>query len=287
MQLIIDSGGTKADFALIRNEKVIELGEMDGFNPTISQGIVLEKTISKNNLIQQHFGSIEKVIFYGAGMAKPANIKLVGNILGDLFVNADIELYEDMLGAIHAANMISTGDKIVGILGTGCNLSLVRGNVTTPAGVSLGFILGDEGSGAYIGKKVLTAALREKLDNHFLKALHEYLGINSKADIVTTLYKHPKPNRFLGSLSKLVNVHIGIESVRELVEDSFQDFVDHKLSIFRDYQSLPIYFVGSVAKHFEEILKEILLRNNYNFNQVIHRPIELLVKYQLKTINKT
>ena len=281
MILIVESGGTKADVALIDSQQNVEYTTMNGFNPTVSHGNDLKASISSTPRIANNLFEIKKVAFYGAGMAKPANIELVKQLLVEIFPLSEIELAEDMVGAIRASQSLNDGDRIVCILGTGCNLALIKNNEVIKSGVSLGFILGDEGSGAYLGKKFLTQVLRDQYEPTVWNDVSQHFENKSKEDIVTTLYKHPKPNQWLGSLCPLIKKHISDSQINQLVDASFQAFVDAKLNTYATSKELPIYFIGSIALHFEKEIKQVLSRNGYRFESIIEKPIEKLVEFEI------
>ena len=266
---------------MIRSPNAIQYAVMNGFNPTVSKGADLRNSLLANSLINTHQSDIQKVVYYGAGMAKPANIELVQNLLFKIFPLSEIELKEDMSGAIRASSMIDDQDRMVCILGTGCNIALVHNGQITDGGVSLGYILGDEGSGAHLAKKFLSNVLRDAYTDQILNEALELLNCSSREDVVTSLYKHPKPNQFLASLCPLIKKHQEIEPINQLVNNCFQDFVDVKLNRFASNKNLPIYFIGSIATHFEESLKQVLAENGYTYASNIQKPLEKLVEFEL------
>ena len=219
-------------------------------------------------------------------MAKPANIELVKRLLVEIFPLSEIELVEDMVGAIRASQSLNDGDRIVCILGTGCNLAKIKNNEVIESGVSLGYILGDEGSGAYLGKRFLTQVLRDQYDPVIWKDVSQHFENKSKEDLITTLYKHAKPNQWLGSLCPLIKMHMSVPAINQLVDASFQDFVHAKLNIYASSKELPIYFIGSIAQHFEDELKQVLSRNGFHYEAIIDKPIEKLVEFELNRMDQ-
>ena len=281
MTLIIESGGTKADVALIDKEQTVHYDQMNGFNPTVSHVDDLKHSIANCSVIQDNINGIKKIVFYGAGLSKPANIQLVYQLLVERFPLTEVQLHEDMVAAIRASSVLQTGNRIVCILGTGCNLAKVKNEEVINSGVSLGYILGDEGSGAYLGKKFLAKVLRGELDDSIWHEVSQHFGISDKNDAVTTLYKHPKPNQWLASLCPIIKNHIDETRFNSVVTNCFHDFVKAKLDVFKNSKDLPVFFVGSIAIHFEEQLKVVLTNHGYHFAGTIESPIKILVEYEI------
>lgn len=282
MKLIADSGSTKTDWRLVLNGKVIQEISTEGINPYLKSNVDIIN-ILKNNLANKIIDShkIRFIYFYGAGCSSiDKNIELK-NIFKTIFTNSEVNIYHDLLGAAIA----TCGNKegITAILGTGSNSCYFDGKKIIAEQHSLGFILGDEGSGTIIGKKLLTDFIYKKNipDNLHKKLITDYKL--TKEEILNNVYTKPYPNKYLSSFSKWVGKNIKNEEyLQNLVTNEFDDFFYKHITKYKCFNNNKINIVGSVGFYFKEYLTKVANKYNLNLYKVIQKPITGLVEYHSK-----
>lgn len=280
MQLIADSGSTKTAWRLIKNENTIIPLETIGYSPqyiTTSEMIadlmavlVPQLSVSSNE--------VTNVAFYGTGCSTPRTVSIVQLALESVFENATIDVNHDLLGAARALCGHDAG--VACILGTGSNSCLYDGKFISDNIPSVGFMLGDEGSGGYLGKKLVRAYFYRELPSDLETAFANKYQL-TRDDMLLNVYKKPAPNRYLASYTRFLSEHIEHPFVWQLVKSGFQDFLDAMILKYDNIHNLPINFLGSIAVYFEVILKEVLEKNNLKFGRIIDNPVDELVKYHL------
>ncbi len=285
MILIADSGSTKTHWCLMAANGHTSEFFTDGINP-FQQTVDGICTSIKTQLLPQMAkemwaGTIKKIFFYGAGCT-PEKKPLVAEALKACFKQAeDVVVESDMLGA--ARGLVGHTDGIACILGTGSNSCLFDGTNIVKNVPALGFILGDEGSGAVLGKRLVADLLKnqmgEELKEKFLKQYNL-----TQADIIENVYRKPFPNRYLASLSRFASENLDNEKVYALVYDHFAQFVIRNL---KQYPNLPVGFIGSIAYYYQDVLKKVLADYGMTFAQAIQSPMEGLKDYHKGDVEAT
>ena len=275
MKLIADSGSTKTSWCLSGEYEFTEYFSTNGMNPFFRStediaGEIQEKLVPKIDK------KIEQIYFYGAGVINPEKGNVVRRALQFLFPEATIEVDSDLLAA--ARSTLGKEKGIACILGTGSNSCLYNGNEIVEHVPPLGFILGDEGSGAVLGRKLLADFLKgimpEQISNEFRNCFqHTYAGF------MEGVYINEKPNWFLAQFVPFLNDNISNEYCSNLVENSFEEFIKRNIFRYSGFQQLPICFVGSVAFYFHEQLKNVLQKNHLHFKTVLKEPLNGLINY--------
>lgn len=220
----------------------------------------------------------EAVYFYGAG-ATPEKAPDLSDTLSAVYEGAEIHVWSDMLGAARALCGDTPG--IACILGTGANSCLYDGKDMTANVSPLGYIIGDEGSGAVLGKLFVGALLK----NQFPKGLKEeflYQYGTTPAEIMDCIYRRPLPNRYLAAFSPFIASHLGVREIREMVREAFRLFIVRNVKQYPEHVSLPVHFAGSVSKHYEEVLSEACEAEHITLGRILATPIESLVAYHDK-----
>lgn len=272
MKLIADSGSTKTDWCLFDNEeKVKSRFASQGINPFhMSEDIILG--ILRNELLPQlgaAGSSIEKIEFYGAGCTV-AKIPVMTALLSEVFPSArNIIVGSDMLGAAKA--LLGKNEGIACILGTGANSCLYDGEKIISNVSPMGYILGDEGSGAVLGKTFI---------NELYKGVHqEFISIFEKetnltqADIIQKVYREALPNRFLASLSKFIGAHVAEEQwIEDMVVNCFRDFFRKNVRHY-NRKDLSVSFVGSVAYYYKAQLEKAAEMEGFVIGKVLRSPL--------------
>lgn len=280
MHLIADSGSTKTAWRLIKSESTIIPLETIGYSP---QYITTDEMIDdlKEILIPQLpvlTNDISKISFYGTGCSTPRTVTIIQLALENVFEKAEIEVNHDLLGAARALCGHSSG--VACILGTGANSCLYDGQFITDNIPSVGFMLGDEGSGGYLGKQLVRAYFYRELPEDLELAFAKKYQL-TRDDMLLNVYKKSAPNRYLASYTKFLSEHLEHPFVWQFVKNGFQDFLDAMVLKYENIENLPINFLGSIAVHFQPVLEAVLLENNLHFGRVIHNPVRELVKYHL------
>lgn len=284
--LIVDSGSTKTSwcFAFLPDTKSADGARTvttEGLNPAVMSAEEVEEKISKalNHCLQSlsiSAADVENVFFYGAGcIAGRAGV--VSESISSILVDAKIYVADDLLGAARALCGHKAG--IACILGTGSNSCLYDGKNIVAHTPALGYVLGDEGSGAVLGRKFLNAVLKQTLPENIRKRFLQESGLDM-AEVINRVYRSPAPNRFLASMSKYIHGYLDEKEVRDIVVDNFEDFIRNNILAYGD-KFRTINVVGSIAYHYKEQLTEAASRNDFQIGKIIKSPIEGLIEYHM------
>ncbi len=279
MILIADSGSTKTEWVLLQHNQVACTAHTQGINPYFQNSAQIEDIIRHEllpALVPHQPEQITQVYYYGAGCSSPEPVTTVFKPLGHFFKDATIEVQHDLLAAARAACGNRPG--IAAILGTGSNSCLFDGNQILANQPSLGFMLGDEGSGGYIGKQML----RKFLYREFPPELYEAFASDyelTKEIVLDNIYKKPMPNRYAASFTPFAGKHINHPQIHELVVQSFTDFFRHHITSYPQFESYPLCAVGSVAVAFETQLREVCTSFNMQLKQTLKQPMDGLILF--------
>lgn len=284
--LIVDSGSTKTSwcFAFLPDTKSADGARTittEGLNPAVMSAEEVEEKIAKalNHCLQSlsiSAADVDNVFFYGAGcIAGRAGV--VSESISSILVDARIYVADDMLGAARALCGHKAG--IACILGTGSNSCLYDGKNIVAHTPALGYVLGDEGSGAVLGRKFLNAVLKQTLPENIRKRFLQESGLDM-AEVINRVYRSPAPNRFLASMSKYIHGYLDEKEVRDIVVDNFEDFIRNNILAYGD-KFRTINVVGSIAYHYKEQLTEAASRNGFQIGKIIKSPIEGLIEYHM------
>lgn len=276
MILLADSGSTKTDWWLYSNNKIIQKFRTLGLNPYFVTTQQVKEELQKEFLHSFEPGKVDQVFFYGAGCSSDPKKAVINNALKALFPNAYTEVEHDLLASARALHGDNPG--IASILGTGSNACLYDGKDITESLFSLGYMFGDEGSGAHLGKTYIAAHLKKKVPAAIHKAfMHEY-GLSDE-DIITNIYKKENPNRFLASFTPFLKAHLDDPYIYQLVEQCFDDFFTEQVSKFTNYQNMRFGCIGSIGFHFREVLNKAAARHNIIPEIFLISPMEGLMQY--------
>jgi N-acetylglucosamine kinase-like BadF-type ATPase len=271
MILIADSGSTKTLWSLQDDEGSIRRFETKGFNPYFSDQQQLVNTLNESKVLQGiHRDELIDIYFYGAGCF-PDKAHTIEQAMHSFFSRAFVHVELDLLGA--ARGLLGHSDGFVGILGTGANSGLFVGGKIVQNIDSLGYILGDEGSGCYIGKQLLSKYLRGYLPADLAKLFFDCYHLSSE-DIMDALYAKPLANRFCASFSTFVGSNIEHPFLSKLVANCFDDFFKNLVSQYRGYKNLSFNCVGSVAYHFQHILEQSCQKFDMNLGNIRQSPMD-------------
>ncbi|MGI6073023.1 MAG: ATPase [Fermentimonas sp.] len=274
-RLIADSGATKTSWALLQGSEVGHSFTTKGISPIFQSAGDIEAEIATNVGPLLNSEGVEEIYFYGSGCT-PENTHILENALRKSS-NATpiIVVQSDLMAAVHSLCGNSPG--VACILGTGSNSCHWDGTAIVEHVSPLGFILGDEGSGAHLGKQLLSSALKNQLTKGIKEKLLQEYSL-TEADIIKRVYRQPYPSRFLASFSPFIKNNIGDESIMNIVSSSFDLFIRRNILQY-DAAELPVSFVGSVAWHYSDILEDVVKSHNLRMGKVLKSPIEGLIDY--------
>ena len=295
MILIADSGSTKVHWCLLTASGQCSDVFTDGINPLFQTTIAMQNSIS-NQLLPQigsllWAGTLTHVFFYGAGCT-PEKKVFVQKALEAVFRKAEVHVESDMLGA--ARGLLGHNAGVACILGTGSGSCFYDGEKIAWAVPSLGYILGDEGSAAVLGKRLVGDLLKNQLGNDLKEAFFaEYE--TSMADIIEKVYRQPFPNRFLAKLSRFCADHMDDPRIRALVYDHFVQFIRRNLKQYfaknekmvNDQMVNAVGFVGSIAYYYRPILEEAMAAEGIPVGTILQDPVEGLKEYHKSAVVPT
>lgn len=267
MTLIADSGSTKTSWHL--NGQPIET---DGLNPVRDSVEHIRQVL--HSLPD---APVRRIFFYGAGCIPPFK-QSIEQALAGKYPGASIEVESDMLGAARA--LCGRSEGLVGILGTGSNTCHYDGTAITRNVSPLGYILGDEGSGAVLGRRLVGDLLKEQMPEDLKQAFLEQFHL-TPTQIIENVYRRPLPNQFLASLVPFLQLHRQEKTVHDLLVDEFGRFFRRNVALYHR-PDLPLHLVGGIAATFQPEIREAATAQGYAIGQVMKAPIDALVQYHGK-----
>ncbi len=295
MILIADSGSTKTDWMLLhskglRKGEIIATFHTQGITPIHQTPDVIRHILGQELMSQLSTfpraqlidsGELEgsllskvKVYFYGSGCT-PAHVPMMTQMLGEVFSPQQVEVHSDLMAAARALCQREAG--IACILGTGANSCLYDGKDIVQNTPALGYILGDEGGGAVLGRMFMNAIFKNP---QYADIRDEYLKKEklTQADIINKVYREPLANRFLATTSLFISERMDNPLLKQLVVDNFRQFFRCNIVPYQ-HPELPVHFVGSMASSYPEALKEAAKKEKFRVGTIVQSPIEGLVKY--------
>ncbi len=280
MIIIADGGSTKTNWCLVTEEGNKVYFNTEGYNPYFAPTTYIIQSLQENLPTDLEIDKITEVNYYGAGCSTPEMRKIVEDAMKVVFNKSKIYIGHDLLAAARALLGHSAG--FAAILGTGTNTCIYDGKDIAQNIDSGAYILGDEGSGCYIGKKLLTDYLRGYMPEAVRKNFWDTYKLTPD-DVNEQVYTQPRANRFCASFSKFVydnNVHL--EYSRNLVKTSFEDFFKNLVTHYPNYQRYTFNCIGSVGYNFRNVLEEVVTENGMVVGNIIRSPIDNLVKFHLE-----
>ena len=278
--LIADSGSTKTDWICLTGDDESTQIEVQtvGLNPFHVSDNEIRGVLTHDVLPQLGDSKVEAVYFYGSGVRPEVEGRVEG-LLRESFPDAKtVQAHSDLLGACRAL----CGDEagIACILGTGANSCVYDGKKIVHNTPALGYILGDEGSGAVLGKHLLHDLYTGVLPHNIRLTFEKEMGLEL-SEIINKVYREPQANRFLASLSEFIHRHLDEEGIRQIVYSTFSDFINYHVSRYGRHD-LPLSFVGSIAFYYQEQLQLIVQMLGYPMGTILKSPLQGLVAYHSK-----
>jgi len=273
--LIADSGSTKTDWILIRPKSKKRI-KTQGIHPYFQSVDDIKRILEQELSINPKKTVLDEIHFYGAGINSRDSSQIIKKSLKRHFQAKKISTHSDMLAAARATCQSEKG--IACILGTGSNSCYYNGKKISTKHRSLGFVLGDEGGGNHLGRKVVQYYLHGLFDAKLAKAFEELY--NSDVNyILNSIYRKPFPNRYLANFASFVFDNRGHFMMENIAEDCLNEFFINHLIRYKQVQKVPVHFSGSVAFYLKDVLERLCFQYNIELGQIMQRPILDLVKY--------
>ena len=276
MILVADSGSSKADWAYAPTNGEIQVATSIGVNPNLHSVPEIRTVIESVCPDGISEAKVTHLYYYGTGIWDHSRAAVLEEVLQANYPHAAIEVHHDLLGAARAACQGEPG--IACILGTGSNSCLYKNDEVVDNVTNLGWLLGDEGSGVDLGKRLIRAYSYRELSAEDCEYFEETTGHN-RASIGDGLYGKGNPNRFLASFSPFIHGALDRPRIRQLVLDAMSEFVRRHVLKYPEAHELPVSFVGSIAFHYQDCLQQVLTEHSLKLGQVRKKPIEALVAY--------
>lgn len=275
IKLIADSGSTKAEWCLLDGKKK-KTFYTQGISPYFLNTQQIEAIIADELKIKLKGVEPAKVFYYGTGCSNPANVKSVKKALQNVFSQAQILVTHDLMGAAKA--LCGNEKGVACILGTGSNSCYYNGKKIVKNSPGLGFILGDEGSGAYLGKKVVQYFLYNTYDPDLMDRFNAKFNTNA-VEILEAVYKMPLPNRYLAGFTSFLVENRGHYMIENIIEDAFNEFFFQHVYKYKESWTMPVNFIGSVAYGFKDVLQEMCSTYELQIGKVLKSPMDGLIKF--------
>lgn len=275
MILLADGGSTKVDWSLIHNGDLINRIFTKGANPFFRTSEEISHELNEILVPALSGFKICAVYFFGAGCATPEKNEIVKTAIEQSLGNIPTHVGSDLLGA--AKSLCGNEPGIACILGTGSNSCFYDGTQIVENVSPLGYVLGDEGSGAVLGRLFLGACLKNQFSETIKQELLAQLGL-TPPEILEKVYREKLPNRFLAKLTPFIKEHLHDKGVYNLVFKSFEEFFIRNVMQY-DYKNNKVYFTGSIAYHFQEILTHVAETLGIKIENITQSPMYGLVEY--------
>jgi N-acetylglucosamine kinase-like BadF-type ATPase len=275
--LIADSGSTKTDWVLLDGQTVILKHQTIGFNPYFqsSETIYDELKNALLPILQSQLDTITSIYYYGAGCSNEDKKNIIAQGLISAFPGITAEVNHDLLAAARA--LCGKEKGIACILGTGSNSCLYNGNEVVENVPSVGYLFGDHGSGATIGKAFVQHYFDGKLPQHLVIEF-EKAGFHREL-ILEHVYKKPLPSKYLASISSFITNYTNDTFIKDLITHCFIDFFEAQVSKYTNSRELPVNSVGSIGFYYKEFLELAANKQGFKLGNVIKSPIDGLIKY--------
>jgi len=278
MILIADSGSTKTEWREIEGGKSGRSYISSGINPFFVTGDDIIRLLG-TELPEMMGKTVSRIFFYGTGVSNASKAEIVRGALSSFFRTDNLFIGSDLLGAARSLCQDQAG--IACIIGTGSNSCYYDGKNIVSNVSPLGYILGDEGGGAVIGRKLVAGVLKKQLPGivieNFFRAYHY-----TPAEILDNVYNMPAPNRFLGQFTRFISDNIHVPELQAMITSSFDEFITRNVLSYPEARKYPVHFTGSIAYHFRPFLEELLSKHRLQPGIFTLTPMENLVSYHIQ-----
>jgi glucosamine kinase len=277
MILIADGGSTKCSWCQLDDTHNRVYFNTEGYNPDFIDTAGIVASLNQHLPDTLPRDEVRDVYFYGAGVSSPQKAEVIASALRQLFPNTKAHVTEDLLAAARA--LLGRKPGFAAILGTGTNSCLYDGAKITYNVDSLGYFLGDEGSGSFFGKRLLRDYLRGLLPYGLQEALKKEYQLGTRNEILDRLYNQPLPNRFLASFAKFAYDHNNVPYCRDIVHEGFETFFQNLVLHYPRYQDYSFNCIGSVGYNFRDVLTQVAKNHGMEVGKISRSPIDDLVAY--------
>ncbi len=275
MQIIADSGSTKTLWYLLdEDHQPSSHCETAGINPYFQQSSEIVKTLEKEFVLP--YQNVRKVYYYGSGVSNKQKRNELYEALRSYFGSVSIHIESDLLGA--ARSLCGTEKGIASILGTGANSCFYDGRKIAENISSLGYALGDEGSGAYLGKVLIGKVFRKQFPHYLIKLFFDAYPVGL-GDVLNNVYREPYSNRYLAGFTRFLSNHMHDTHIQKMVKDAFELFLINNIHPYSLAKQLPLHFTGSIAWHFKDLLKQTIIEQGFLVGKITQDPMEGLLLY--------
>ena len=277
MTLIADGGSTKCDWILLgHNGEVLLKTRTKGLNPAVIPVDELFQRIEENEDLIGVAETVEICDFYGAGAGTKTPNAILTKVLKKVFKKAEVTVNEDMLAAVYAA---TTEPGIVCILGTGSNSCYYDGEKIHSNVPSLGYIVMDEASGNYFGKRLIRDYYYQKMPEPLMREFENRFDLDPDV-IKMNLYQKPNPNTYLASFAEFIFTAEEVNGYFwHLISEGMRRFIEYRVLCYKEAQVVPIHFIGSIAHFSEEMIRNAMKPYHLELGRIIRRPIDGLIEY--------
>lgn len=276
--IIADSGATKCQWTVVQSKKKTTLTSV-GISPYFLSAAQIQAIVEKTFKNKIKLDSVDAVYFYGTGLSNPQNVIQLKKALKAVFTKAKLDIQTDLVAAARATCKNTKG--VACILGTGSNTGFYNGKKITKNSPGLGYVLGDEGSGAYLGKKVIQYYLYKTYDEDLMSRFEKKFA-TSKDEILNNVYKESTPNRYLAKFTEFLVENRGHYMIENIIEDGLNDFFYAHINKMNEAWLYPIHFVGSVAYGFKDIIKQLALSYEIELGSIVKSPMQGLIAFHQK-----
>jgi len=274
--LLADSGSTKTEWCLVKQDNASKTLFTGGLNPYYHTEESIGEILRDKLIPALDNIPVDGVYFYGAGCTGDEHTTMLRKVLSDVFGTETVEVESDIMGSVRAVCGHKPG--IAGILGTGANSCKYDGEKVIDNVPVLGFILGDEGSAGYFGRKILQGYFYREMPEDLKNDLEASYDMN-RGTILENVYKKPQPNTYVAGFAKFIGRHSGHPYIQGILREGLQEAVQRHILKYDGVYEVPVGFVGSVAYHNAALLRDVLRENGLTTGEILQNPMPNLVKY--------
>ncbi|MEP7257388.1 MAG: N-acetylglucosamine kinase [Flavitalea sp.] len=273
--IIADSGSTKCEWRVVgsRSSRAVFT---QGISPYFLNALQIEDLLRDELLPYLKGKQIDAVYYYGTGCKDPVNAKMIKKVISHVLQPGETYVSHDLMGAARGLCIREKG--IACILGTGSNSCYYDGKRIVYNSPGLGYVLGDEGSGAYLGKKVIQYYLYNTFEKDLIRKFDEQYQL-SAPQILENVYRKPLPNRYLAGFSLFLSQNRGHYMIENIIEDGINDFFFHHIRRYRESARYPVHFIGGIAHHFQDVIKSLCTDYQLKLGGIDLSPMDGLVKF--------
>ena len=285
MILVVDSGSTKTDWIAVDNAgKILFSTQTLGLNPQVLSSEILKERIVNNFDLYQNRDNVTNLYFYGAGCGVKSPQLRIRKVFEEIFTNCEIIIKEDTYAAVYATSKLNE-KSIICILGTGSNCTYFDGKEIDQRVDSLGYVLMDEASGNFFGKQLIRSYYFNTMPKELALDFEKEYDLTPDT-IKENLYRKENPNAYLATFTRFLIKNKENSLFQEIINNGLDRFINHQILQFDDAKEVPIHFIGSISFFLEGEIKSALSAKGLSMGRIVKRPIEELVKFHKKLIEK-